>query len=116
LSAELRQTQNNLYLCFYARSNEQSTLRSTYRIQDSVVHCLPSEGPADNPLTGGRLEVLLYPTAFAFVLLHIPLPENPGLWAPVGFATTLPEHLEILNYLAFDKNKPDVAGTQNEEQ
>jgi hypothetical protein len=31
----------------------------------------------------------------------MPLPENPALWAPVGFATTLPEHLEFLSYLAF---------------
>jgi len=116
LRAELHQAQSDLYLCLYAGPDEQSTLRNTYRIQDSVVHCLPNEGPSDNPLTGGRLEILLYPTAFAFVLLHIPLPENPGLWAPVGFSTTLPEHLELLNYLAFNKNEPEVDVTQNEEQ
>jgi len=99
LRTELRQTQNDLYLGFYARPDEESTLRNTYRIQDSAVHCLPRVGPSDNPLTGGRLEILLYPTAFAFVLLHVPLPGNPRLWAPVGFATTLSKHLDFLNEL-----------------
>ena len=116
LRAELRQTQNDLYLYFYAGPDEQSILRNTYRIQDSVVHCLPSEGPLDNPLTGGRIEILLYPAAFAYVLLHIPLLENPGLWAPVGFVTTLPEHLDLLNYRAFDKDEANDDEILSKEQ
>jgi hypothetical protein len=77
---------------------------------------LPNIGPPDNPLTGGRLEILLYPTVFAFVLLHVPLLGNPGLLAPVGFATTLPEHLEFLDDLAFDMNEATTDMTEEDGQ
>jgi hypothetical protein len=48
---------------------------------------------------GGRLELFLYPTGFAAALFHLSLPENPGLWAPVGFVSSLPEHCTAVHKL-----------------
>jgi hypothetical protein len=105
LTEELWQTQNDLYRVFHERPGGEPTPKNTYRVQDLRDPCIL---PSDSQLMGGMFEMLLYPTAFAFVLLHVPLLGNPGLWVPVGFATTLPGHLEFLNDLAFHTNEADT--------
>lgn len=57
--------------------------------------------PADGQdfTLGGRLELFLYPTGFAAALFHLSLPENPGLWAPVGFVSSQPEHCSAVHKL-----------------
>lgn len=47
----------------------------------------------------GRLEMMLYPTAFVAALFHLSLPKVTGLWIPVGFISTLPKHLDIAHKL-----------------
>lgn len=48
---------------------------------------------------GGRLELFLYPTGFAAALFHLALPGNPGLWAPIGFISSAPSHVELVHKL-----------------
>ena len=48
----------------------------------------------------GRLELFLYPTFFVAALFHIPVPDSPGLLAPVGFLSTLPKHVDTAHKLA----------------
>lgn len=48
----------------------------------------------------GRLELFLYPTFFVAALFHVPVPDSPGLLAPVGFISTLPKHVDTAHKLA----------------
>jgi hypothetical protein len=47
-----------------------------------------------------RLELFLYPTFFVAALFHVPVPDSPGLLAPVGFISTLPKHVDTAHKLA----------------
>lgn len=47
----------------------------------------------------GRLEIALYPTGFVAALFHTSMPGTTGLWVPVGFISTLPNHLDIAHKL-----------------
>lgn len=47
-----------------------------------------------DPTIQGRLELFLYPTGFVAVLFHLSIPGNSGQWAPVGFVSSLPKHIE----------------------
>lgn len=52
-----------------------------------------------DPTFGGRLELFLYPTGFAAALFHLALPGNSGLWAPVGFVSSVPKDVEHVHKL-----------------
>lgn len=42
----------------------------------------------------GRLELMLYPTGFMVAMIHLSPPGNSGLWLPIGFASSLPKHMD----------------------
>ncbi len=41
-----------------------------------------------------------YPTFFVAALFHVPVPDSPGLLAPVGFISTLTKHVDTAHKLA----------------
>ncbi len=43
----------------------------------------------------GRLELLLVPPFIAVCLIHVPLPDAPGINVPIGFVTRDPRRVEI---------------------
>ena len=47
----------------------------------------------------GRLEILLYPTAFMVAMFHLPVPGNEGLWVPIGFISSQDRHLDTAHKL-----------------
>jgi hypothetical protein len=42
----------------------------------------------------GRLEIILMPAGFVYLMFHHTVPAGDGAWAPIGFVSTLPKHLE----------------------
>ena len=90
---------NDLYLCAYVDKGHEEKTTYEYRIKGLRELHFSRPLLPDKQLFGGRLEILLYPTAFVFALYHVSLPESPGLWAPVGFVSTLPRHLDIAHKL-----------------
>lgn len=47
----------------------------------------------------GRVEILLYPTAFMVAMFHLPVPGNEGLWVPIGFISSQDGHLDTAHKL-----------------
>ncbi|WP_334109247.1 hypothetical protein [Methylobacillus sp.] len=53
----------------------------------------------EGPLMAGRVELLLYPTAFMVAIYHLSPPGSNGLWIPIGFISTKPKHLDTAHKL-----------------
>jgi hypothetical protein len=54
---------------------------------------------SDGPLMAGRVELMLYPTAFMVAVYHLSLPGSSGLWVPIGVISTQPKHLDTAHKL-----------------
>jgi len=88
-----------LYLFAYAEQGQESAITNQLRVpQLKELHFSRPLAP-DGMLMCGRLELLLYPSGFMMGLFHIPMPASSGLWIPIGFASTLPKHLDIAHKL-----------------
>lgn len=95
---------DDLYLCAYADDkNDQQRLAFEYKMSGikefHFINTIPSMKSPEKRLFDGKLEILLYPTSFVFVIYHLSLPGTPGLLAPIGFVSTLPKHLDIAHKL-----------------
>lgn len=85
----------SLYMCAHAdgemREREvKEQLRVPKLKELHFIRPRPSGGlPMD-----GRLEMILMPAGFVYVMFHHTVPAGDGTWAPIGFVSTLPKHLE----------------------
>jgi hypothetical protein len=101
LSNELQdeKSSDSLYLFAYAEQGQESEVTNQLRVQQlKELHFSRPLAP-DGMLMAGRLELLLYPTGFMIALYHISMPGSGGLWAPIGFISTLPKHLDTAHKL-----------------
>lgn len=101
LSAELstEKSADALHIFAYAeRGDESRRSAQLWAPRLRELHFARASG-VDGMLMSGRLEILLYPTAFVVALVHVAIPGNAGLWAPIGFLSTLPKHLETAHKL-----------------
>lgn len=90
---------DSLYLFAYAEQGQESAVTNQLRVpQLKELHFSRPLAP-DGMLMCGRLELLLYPSGFMMGLFHLPMPASSGLWIPIGFASTLPKHLDIAHKL-----------------
>lgn len=97
LSSE--KSNDSLYIFAYAEQDQDAEVINRLRIpQLKELHFSRPYAP-DGMLMGGRLELLLYPTGFMAAVCHVSMSTNSGLWVPVGFMSTLPEHLDIAHKL-----------------
>mgnify|MGYP003583629458 CR=1 FL=1 len=78
---------------------QEQTVSNQFRGVDSGQFHAYRPGTSSDATFGGRLELFLYPTGFAAALFHLALPGNPGLWAPVGFISSDPKHIEHVHKL-----------------
>ena len=85
---------DDLYVFAYAEPSEEADVASTLRVHGLKELHYSRPLPPEGRLMAGRLEVLLYPTAFVVALCHVPMQGSPGLWAPIGFISSLPKHLD----------------------
>lgn len=68
-------------------------------VEPAQVHAYRPRG-AGAPTRFGSLELFLYPTCFMAALFHFPVPNSPGLLAPVGFVSSVPRHVDTAYKLA----------------
>ncbi|MBV6272170.1 hypothetical protein KVP09_04445 [Alcaligenaceae bacterium CGII-47] len=85
---------NDLYLFANADLDEESVVTNNLRVP--YLHELHFVRPqaTGGRLMAGRVEILLYPTAFMVAMFHLPVPGNEGLWVPIGFISSLHGHLD----------------------
>jgi hypothetical protein len=90
---------DSLFLFANAEQGQENEVVAQFRVP--LLNELHFSRPAmnDGPLMGGRVELLLYPTAFMVAVYHLSLPGSNGLWAPVGVISTQPKHLDTAHKL-----------------
>ncbi|WP_045226894.1 hypothetical protein [Methyloterricola oryzae] len=100
-SSELQseKSSDSLYLFACAEQDQENSATQQFRVpQLRELHYFRPL-LAGGFLQSGRLELLLYPTAFMIALYHLPIAGSNGLWVPVGFMSTLPKHLDTAQKL-----------------
>ena len=90
---------DSLFLFARAEQGQENEVIAQFRVP--LLNELHFSRPAmkDGPLMDGRVELLLYPTAFMVAMYHISLPGSNGLWVPIGVISTQPKHLDIAHKL-----------------
>jgi len=91
----------NLYVCAYADGElRERDVKEQLRVPKlTELHFVrPRETGAAVPMDG-RLEILLMPGGFVYLLFHYTVPGADGMWAPFGFVSTVPKHLEAARQL-----------------
>ncbi|WP_147694667.1 hypothetical protein [Vogesella mureinivorans] len=90
---------DSLFLFARAEQGQENEVISQFRVP--LLNELHFSRPAmkDEPLMDGRVELLLYPTAFMVAVYHLSLPGSNGLWVPIGVISTQPKHLDIAHKL-----------------
>lgn len=59
----------------------------------------------------GRLEIILMPAGFVYLMFHHTVPGGDGAWAPLGFVSTLPKHIEAARqFLRREMEGPGYGG------
>ena len=98
-SLQDKHSSDDLFVFAYADQGEERTAMNKYRVPRLKELHFSYPLPPDGRLMSGRLELLLYPTGFMAALSHVSLSGAGGLWAPIGFISTLPKHLELAQKL-----------------
>lgn len=90
---------DSLFLFANAEQGQEQEVIAQFRVP--LLNELHFSRPAinDGPLMGGRVELLLYPTAFMVAIYHLSLPGSNGLWVPIGVISTHPKHLDTVHKL-----------------
>lgn len=90
---------DSLFLLANAEQGQESEVVSRFRVPQ--LNELHFSRPAmnDGALMAGRVELMLYPTGFVVAVYHLSLSGSSGLWAPIGFISTQPKHLDTAHKL-----------------
>ena len=90
---------DSLFLFANAEQGQENEVVAQFRVP--LLNELHFTRPAinDGPLMAGRVELVLYPTAFMVAVYHLSLPGSNGLWAPIGVISTQPKHLDTAHKL-----------------
>ncbi len=98
-SLQAQSSTDELHVFSQADQGTEALVTNRFRVNGlKELHFFRSK-LGDNLMMNGRLELMLYPTAFVVILFHISLPSATGLWIPIGFISTLPKHLDIAQRL-----------------
>lgn len=90
---------DDLYLFANAEQGEEFDVTNSLRVPHLQELHFVRQQPVEGRLMAGRLEILLYPTAFMVAMFHLPVPGNEGLWAPIGFISSQDDHLDTAHKL-----------------
>jgi hypothetical protein len=90
---------DDLYLFANAEPGEEANVTNSLRVPHLQELHFVRPQPAGGRLMAGRLEILLYPTAFMVAMFHLPVPGNEGLWVPIGFISSQDRHLDTAHKL-----------------
>ena len=90
---------DDLYMFASAERGDESSTTNLFRVQGLRELHFYRPQRSDVGMMSGRLELMLYPTAFVAAIYHVSLPGNSGLWLPIGFISTLPRHLDTAHKL-----------------
>ena len=85
---------DDLYVFAATEHGTEASMTNRFRVQGLRELHLFRPQVGNEQIMGGRLELMMYPTAFVAVMFHMSLPGNSGLWLPIGFISTLPRHLD----------------------
>ena len=90
---------DSLFLFANADQGQENEVVSQFRVPllNELHFTRPAMG--DGPLMAGRVELLLYPTAFMVAVYHLSMPGSNGLWVPIGVISTQPKHLDTAHKL-----------------
>lgn len=90
---------DSLFLLANAEQGQESEVVSRFRVPQ--LNELHFSRPAlnDGALMAGRVELMLYPTGFVVAVYHLSLSGSSGLWAPIGFISSQPKHLDTAHKL-----------------
>ncbi|NBC48459.1 MAG: hypothetical protein GVY22_10795 [Gammaproteobacteria bacterium] len=90
---------DDLYVLSTAERGTEAAVTNRFRVNGlRELHFFRSQA-GDDLTMNGRVEIVLYPTAFVAVVFHADIPGATGLRIPVGFFSTLPKHLNIAHKL-----------------
>jgi len=90
---------DDLYMFANAEPGEEADVTNSLRVPHLRELHFVRPQPAGGRLMAGRLEILLYPTAFMVAMFHLPVPGNEGLWVPIGFISSREDHLDTAHKL-----------------
>ena len=88
-----------LYVLTNAEQGHENEVLSRFRVHELNELHFFRLGSNESPLMAGRVELMLYPTGFVVALYHLSIPGSKGLWVPIGFISTRPEHLDTAHKL-----------------
>jgi hypothetical protein len=90
---------DDLYMFANAEQGAEFDVTNSLRVPHLQELHFVRPQPVEGRLMAGRLEILLYPTAFMVAMFHLPVPGNEGLWAPIGFISSQSDHLDTAHKL-----------------
>lgn len=90
---------DDLYLFANADLDEEPLLTNSLRVPHLQELHFVRPSPVGGRLMAGRVEILLYPTAFMVAMFHVPVPGNEGLWVPIGVISSQDVHLDTAHKL-----------------
>lgn len=90
---------DDLHLFATADPDEESVVTNSMRVPHLQELHFVRPQPLRGRLMAGRVEILLYPTAFMVAMFHLPVPGNEGLWVPIGFISSQDRHLDTAHKL-----------------
>lgn len=90
---------DDLYLFANAAPDEEFVLTNSLRVPHLQELHFVRPSPVGERLMAGRVEILLYPTAFMVAMFHLPVPGNEGLWIPIGVVSSQDFHLDAAHKL-----------------
>lgn len=96
---KLTENSDSLFLFANAEQGQENAVVSHFRVPLLNELHFSRPGVNDEPLMAGRLELLLYPTAFMVAIYHLSLPGSNGLWVPIGVISAQPKHLDTAHKL-----------------
>jgi hypothetical protein len=85
----------SLYMCAHADGEmREREVKEHFRVPKLKELHFIRPRPSGGVSMDGRVEVLLMPAGFVYLMFHYTVPAGDGAWVPVGFVSTLPKHLK----------------------
>ena len=100
LREALEEVSQDVYICAYAKLEREKDVKEQLRGPAlSQLHFVRPPATTKGLPMGGRLEILLMPGGLVCALLHLSVSGSNGIWAPVGFVSSQPRHVEAARHL-----------------
>lgn len=90
---------DSLFVFANAEQGQENAVISQLRVPSLNELHFSRSAINEGPLMGGRVELLLYPSAFVVAVYHFALPGNSGMWVPIGIISRNAKHLDTAHKL-----------------